>query len=105
MRAVGVVEAVLVQLRVEVRASGGEGRRAGADGVDVEPVEARRKAVDVHVHVDDAASVLDQARPADRRAAGVDEAGRCLARAIRRCERSPHGEQQPGGGREGEQEP
>ena len=71
--AVRIVEPVLVTQRVVMAAGRGERRAAGADRVDVDPVQPGRQAGDVDVDVDDARAVLDEADPADRLPAGVDE--------------------------------
>ena len=59
MRAVRVLEAVLVAERVVVAAGGGEGRRrTDADGVDVDAVQPGGQALDLDVDVDVARAIL-----------------------------------------------
>ena len=83
MRSVRVLETVLVVQRVVVTAGAREGRSgARSDGVQVDPVQPGRKALDLDVDVHDPASVLRQVDRPDLRAGCVDERPTGMARAF-----------------------
>src|SRR6478672_11272022 len=74
VRPVRVLQAVLMSERVVVATGAREGGcDARPDGMDMDPVQPRREALDLDVHVYDAACVLRQVERPDRRTRGIDE--------------------------------
>jgi hypothetical protein len=82
VRALRVVETVLMTQGVVVPASRGEGRAARGDSVEVDTVQTRRQALHLHVHVDDAGRIFREAGPANDFAIRIVERRRRVLRAI-----------------------
>jgi hypothetical protein len=93
MGAVRVLETVLVAERVVVAAGSGKRGTAGANRVDMDPVQTRGQPGDVHVDMDGARAILDETHPADRLAVGVDECSAGMARSAGGSTGRQHGEE------------
>jgi hypothetical protein len=82
VRALGIVETVLMTEGVVVPASRGEGRAARGDSVEVDTVQTGRQALHLRVHVDDAGRIFREAGPANDFAIRIVERRRRVLRAI-----------------------
>lgn len=71
VRQVTCVRTVLGAERIVVPARRCEVRAARADGMEVDPVQPGRQAVDLDVDMHPASAILGQLRPADLRTGGI----------------------------------